>query len=76
MTLFEAKMWRKIFTAEFLDMRWQKHKEQAPNLVLICEHFNNVRIHLTSCSINSLRPHHEKTVTIDGVLGITFSDRT
>ena len=42
LTYWEADMFRKLHVAEFLDTRWQKKKELAPNLLCLVAHFNKV----------------------------------
>ena len=42
LTLYEAQISKGTKLREFMKMRWQKNKAEAPTLVALSDHFNKV----------------------------------
>jgi hypothetical protein len=56
LTIYESRLMSQLCIYEFLKMRWQKQKAEAPTLVALADHFNKIARWAIMCILDEKTP--------------------
>jgi len=56
LSIYEGRLLSRVLMSEFLRMRWQKNKAEAPTLVQLADYFNKIARWTTWCILEEKTP--------------------